>query len=216
MLASASWSIFPYADERTQPVRVPPLLLPFFVVVLYLFEGYKSPELRRPEQELEKLQGVAVSFLGLVLFNFVVFRSEVFSRYLLVSWFTLTMSCWWPCAFTLRAFYEKLWKAGLCRRRAVLMVLYPGFRSISSCSRSSAYGYDVVGVLMDSTKAATGPAVVPDLPFSVLWINGGVALRMGANVLIVMNPAFVERNGSGQSCAGASNCAWMSHSIRVF
>src|SRR6266480_7644766 len=51
--------------------------IPFFAVILYLFDGYKSPELRRPEQELEySCKAVAVSFLGLVLFNFVVFRSQ--------------------------------------------------------------------------------------------------------------------------------------------
>jgi exopolysaccharide biosynthesis polyprenyl glycosylphosphotransferase len=166
--------------------------IPFFVVVLYLFEGYKSPELRRPEQELEKsCKAVAVSFLGLVLFNFVVFRSEVFSRYLLVSWFTLTTVLLVAMRFTLRAFYEKLWKAGLCRRRAVLTGSLPGlseYQQLLSIQRH--YGYDVVGVLMDSTKAATGPAVVPDLPVLGSLDQWEESLSgMGANVLIVMNPA---------------------------
>jgi len=84
--------------------------IPFFAVVLYLFEAYKSPELRRPEQELEgSCKAVAVSFLGLVLFNFVVFRSEAFSRYLLVSWFTLACVLLVSMRFTLRAFYQRLW-----------------------------------------------------------------------------------------------------------
>src|SRR5260370_27714140 len=65
--------------------------IPFFAVVLYLFEGYKSPELRRPEQELERgCKAVAVSFLGLVLFYFFVFLSEAFLRYLLGSCFLLS------------------------------------------------------------------------------------------------------------------------------
>jgi len=89
--------------------------IPFFAVILYLFEGYKSPELRRPEQELESsCKAVAVSFLGLVLFNFVVFRSQVFSRYLLVSWFALACVLLVAMRFTLRAIHVKLWKAGLC------------------------------------------------------------------------------------------------------
>ena len=80
-----------------------------------------AAELRRPEQELERsCKAVAVSFLGLVLINFVVFRSEAFSRYLMVSWFTLACLLLVAMRFTLRALYEKFWKAGLCRRRAVL------------------------------------------------------------------------------------------------
>src|SRR5712691_2500068 len=103
------------------PIEYHRFYIPFFAVVLYLFEGYKSPELRRPEQELERsCKAVAVSFLGLVLINFVVFRSEVFSRYLLVSWFMLACLLLVAMRFTLRAFYERLWKVGLCRRRAVL------------------------------------------------------------------------------------------------
>src|SRR5437016_7392150 len=128
--------------------------IPFFVVVLYLFEGYKSPELRRPEQEMERsCKAVAVSFLGLVLINFVVFRSEVFSRYLLVSWFTLACLLLVAMRFTLRAFYEKLWKAGLCRRRAVLTGSPAGlseYQQLLSIQRHR--GYEVVVVLVDSTN----------------------------------------------------------------
>ena len=68
------------------PLEYHRFYIPFFAVILYLLDGYKSPELRRPEQELERsCKAMVVSFLGLVLFNFVVFRLEVFSRYLLVS-----------------------------------------------------------------------------------------------------------------------------------
>src|SRR6266481_7900195 len=124
--------------------------IPFFAVVLYLFEGYKSPELRRPEQELERsCKAVAVSFLGLVLFNFVVFRSEAFSRYLLVSWFVLALLLLLATRFTLRAFYERLWKAGLCRRRALLVGSASGlseYWQLLSIQRH--YGYDLAGLLV--------------------------------------------------------------------
>src|SRR6266403_6130455 len=134
--------------------------IPFFVVVLYLFEGYKSPELRRPEQELEKsCKAVAVSFLGLVLFNFVVFRSEVFSRYLLVSWFMLAFVFLPSMRFTLRAIYEKLWKAGLCRRRALLIgspAGLSGYEQLLSIQRH--HGYDLVGLLLlDSEVPESNP-----------------------------------------------------------
>src|SRR4029077_21036555 len=85
--------------------------IPFFAAVLYLFEGYKSPELRRPEQELERsCKAVAVSFLGLVLFNFVVFRSESFSRYLLASWFVFSLVLLLSLRFLLRVACGAMWK----------------------------------------------------------------------------------------------------------
>src|SRR6266853_5140858 len=140
--------------------------IPFFVVVLSLFEGYKSPELRRPEQELERsCKAVVVSFLGLVLFNFVVFRSEVFSRYMLIFWFMLTTVLVVAMRFTLRAFYEKLWKAGLSRRRAVLAGSPVGlseYQRLLSIQRH--YGYEVVGILGDSANPETLSAVVPHVP----------------------------------------------------
>ncbi len=166
--------------------------IPFFVVILYLFDGYKSPELRRPEQELERsCKAVAVSFLGLVLINFVVFRSEVFSRYLLVSWFTLACLLLVAMRFTLRALYEKFWKAGLCRRRAVLTGSPAGlseYQELLSIQRHQ--GYEVVGVLVDSTNPEALSAAVPHLP--VLgsldqWEKSLAAV--GANVLIVASPA---------------------------
>src|ERR1700730_8687795 len=77
--------------------------IPFFAVVLWLFEGYKSIELRRPEYELERsCKAVFVSFLGLVFFNFVAFRPEAFSRYLLLSWFMIACVLVISVRFTLR------------------------------------------------------------------------------------------------------------------
>src|SRR6266436_4720035 len=144
--------------------------IPFFTVVLYLFEGYKSPELRRPEQELERsCKAVAVSFLGLVLFNFVVFRSEVFSRYLLVSWFILAFVLLPSMRFTLRAIYEKLWKAGLCRRRALLIgspAGLSGYQQLLSIQRH--YGYDLVGLLVDTRPTESLPVEMEMLHLPML------------------------------------------------
>jgi exopolysaccharide biosynthesis polyprenyl glycosylphosphotransferase len=169
--------------------------IPFFAVILYLVEGYKSPELRRPEQELERsCKAVVVSFLGLVLFNFVVFRSEAFSRYLLVSWFALACVLLVAMRFTLRAIHGKLWKAGFCRRRAVLIGSPAGlseYQQLLSIQRH--YGYDLVGVLVDAAKPASPPAVMPHVP--VLgslnqWENS--LAGTGANVLIVAYPAVPD------------------------
>jgi FlaA1/EpsC-like NDP-sugar epimerase len=162
--------------------------IPFFAVVLYLFEGYKSPELRRPEQELEKsCKAVAVGFLGLVLFNFVVFRSEAFSRYLLVSWFALACVLLVALRFMLRALHKELWRAGLCRRRAVLLgsaAALSEYQQLLSIQRH--HGYEVVGVLVDPASAASRPLEVSDLPKVGSLDQWEDALaKTGANVLIV-------------------------------
>ena len=140
--------------------------IPLFAVVLYLFDGYKSPELRRPEQELERsCKAVTVGFLGLVLLNFVVFRSEVFSRYMLISWFILACVLLVVMRFMFRAFYERLWRSGLCRRRAVLIGSAVGlseYQQLLSIQRHR--GYDVAGVVVDSAKALARPITSPHLP----------------------------------------------------
>src|ERR1700743_3131964 len=124
--------------------------IPFFAVLLYLFDGYKSPELRRPEQELERSwKAVVISFLGLVLFNFVVFRSEAFSRYLLVCWFLTSYVFLVGVRFAFRAAQERLWRAGLMRRRAVLVGSATGSREYQQLLSIQRHrGYDVAGAIL--------------------------------------------------------------------
>lgn len=139
--------------------------IPFFGVVLYIFEGYKSPELRRPEQELERsCKAVAVSFLGLVLFNFVVFRSESFSRYLLAAWFVLALFLLLFVRFVLRGVYGALWRAGLCRRRALLIGSTAGlseYQQLLSIQRHRAY--DLVGALLVPWELDSTPVGMPNV-----------------------------------------------------
>jgi exopolysaccharide biosynthesis polyprenyl glycosylphosphotransferase len=172
--------------------------IPFFVVVLYLFDGYKSLELRRPEQELERsCKAVAVSFLGLVLFNFVVFRSEAFSRYLLVTWFMLACFMLVATRFTLRAFYQRLWKAGLSRRRAVLAGCSAGlsqYQRVLSIQRH--YGYDVVGVLVDSPDSKSLSSAVTQVPVLGSLEQWEKCLAtVDANVLVLASPAVPYADG---------------------
>jgi exopolysaccharide biosynthesis polyprenyl glycosylphosphotransferase len=166
--------------------------IPFFAVVLYLFEGYKHPELRRPEQELERsCKAVGVSFLGLVLFNFMAFRLQPFSRYMLVTWFCLALPLLLVLRSTLRAFYGALWKAGLCRRRALLIGSAAGiaeYRQLLSIQRH--HGYEFMGGLLDSLKPGAASLSAPGLP--VLgpmeeWEKAVTAT--GARVLVVASPS---------------------------
>jgi exopolysaccharide biosynthesis polyprenyl glycosylphosphotransferase len=162
--------------------------IPFFGVVLYLFDGYKSPELRRPEHELERsCKAVVVSFVGLVLFNFVVFRSEAFSRYLLVSWFVLACVLLVALRFTLRVLYKKLWSLGLCQRRAVLVgsaSALSEYQQLLSIQRH--HGYEVAGVLSDPASAVSERLEGSHLPKLGSLDQWEEALaKTGATVLIV-------------------------------
>ncbi|HUJ32854.1 MAG TPA: exopolysaccharide biosynthesis polyprenyl glycosylphosphotransferase [Candidatus Acidoferrum sp.] len=96
--------------------------IPFFTAMLYLLEGYKSPDLRRPEKELEILfKGVSISFVALACANFVLFKASGFSRYLLVSWYVLTLLFLLGARFGLRSIYGALWRRGIARQRALLL-----------------------------------------------------------------------------------------------
>jgi exopolysaccharide biosynthesis polyprenyl glycosylphosphotransferase len=175
------------------PLQYHRFYIPFFAVVLYLFEGYKSPELRRPEQELEQSsKAVAVAFLGLVLFNFVVFRSEAFSRYLLASWFVLACVLLVAMRFTLRGIRKELWRAGLCRRRVVLVgseAALSEYQQLLSIQRHQ--GYEVAGVLVDPANAVS-PLEASYLPKVGSLDQWEQALaKTGATVLIVTTDAGV-------------------------
>ena len=125
--------------------------VPYFALVLAIIGGYKSPELRRPEQELEQsCKAVAASFLGLVLFNFVVFKSEPFSRYLLVAWFVLSTILVVAGRFALRGVYGMLWKRSLCQRRALLVGSASGISEYWHLLRTQRQrAYEYAGVLLD-------------------------------------------------------------------
>ncbi len=167
--------------------------IPFFAVVLYLFEGYKHPELRRPEQELEQsCKAVAVSFLGLVLFNFVAFRSQPFSRYMLATWFCLGLVMLLASRFTLRALYGALWKAGWGRRPTLLIGSAEGiaeYQQLLSIQRH--HGYDFIGALLDPRAPDSSPTHSPHLPVlgsAFEWER--VVTSAPAQVLVVAHPAI--------------------------
>ena len=172
------------------PFELYRLYIPFIALVLYLFGGYTSPELRRPEKELERsCKAVVVSFLGLVLFNFNSFQAQPFSRYVLAFWFLLAIGLLVALRFTLHAFYLALWKAGLCRRRALLVGSAAGvaeFLNLLLIQRHR--GYDFVGALLDSEDvAAPQPAInVPKLGDPHEWEKA--ANSTGATTLVVAYP----------------------------
>src|SRR6266446_3817655 len=162
--------------------------IPFFAVVLYLFEGYKSPELRRPERELElACKALALAFLGLILFNFVVFKSQPFSLYLLTCWFVLACPLLLVVRLALRAANVRLWKAGIGRRKTVLLGSAAGLAGYTQLlSTQRHHAYQLLGWIPGSLHAV--PSSVETLRLSVLgplddWEE--IIEQTGANLLVV-------------------------------
>jgi exopolysaccharide biosynthesis polyprenyl glycosylphosphotransferase len=126
--------------------------VPFFTAILHLFEGYKSVELRRPEKELELIfKSVSVSFVGLTCANFVLFKSYIFSRYVIVGWYVLTLAFILAIRFSLRALYGARWKRGIARQKALLLGSAADLSGLQRhLSIQQHHGYDVVGILIDA------------------------------------------------------------------
>ncbi|MGA8555763.1 MAG: exopolysaccharide biosynthesis polyprenyl glycosylphosphotransferase [Candidatus Acidiferrales bacterium] len=168
--------------------------IPYFALVLAIVGGYKSPELRRPEQELEQsCKAVAASFLGLVLFNFVVFKSEPFSRYLLVAWFVLSTILVVAGRFSWRGVYGMLWKRNLCQRRALLVGSASGISEYWQLLRTQRqHAYEYVGVLLDKGGLNLRSDELLGLP-----ILGGTSewesthKELNADLLIVTQPRTI-------------------------
>ncbi len=129
---------------------------PFFTAMLYLLGAYKSPDLRRPEKELEVLfKGVSFSFVALACANFVLFKSLGFSRYLLVVWYALALLFLLVARFSLRGIYGSLWRRGLARQKALLLGSpehLAAFEQRLAIQRYS--GYSIVGALDGWEKIA--------------------------------------------------------------
>jgi len=95
--------------------------VPFFAAVLFFFDGYKDPGSRRPEKELELgFQAITSFFVALACANFILFKPQGFSRYLLTSWYGLSILFVLGARFGLRGFYNTLWRHGVARETAVL------------------------------------------------------------------------------------------------
>jgi exopolysaccharide biosynthesis polyprenyl glycosylphosphotransferase len=125
---------------------------PFFAAILYLLAGYKSPDLRRPEKELELLfKGISCYFVALACANFVLFKSLGFSRYLLLAWYALTLLFLLASRFSLRAIYGSLWRRGLARQKALLLGSPDHLVDFEKRLAIQRYrGYAMAGVLVES------------------------------------------------------------------
>src|SRR5258708_2953059 len=126
--------------------------IPFFTALLYLLEGYKCLDLRRPEKELELIfKGVSFSFIVLTCANFVFFRSLGFSRYLIFEWYILALVFVLAARFSLRAIYAALWRRGFARQKALLLGSVGGLADLQQrLSIQLHQGYDMAGILVEA------------------------------------------------------------------
>jgi exopolysaccharide biosynthesis polyprenyl glycosylphosphotransferase len=134
--------------------------LPFLLVILYLAEGYESPDLRRPEKELAiTFRAVSLSFLALICANFIFFRYLGFSRYLFVCWYFLALAIIPLFRLGLKGLYGMLWQRGLAQQRALWVGCtekLAEFETLLSVQRHQ--GYRMVGVIPASEL---GPPLSP-------------------------------------------------------
>jgi exopolysaccharide biosynthesis polyprenyl glycosylphosphotransferase len=169
--------------------------IPFFALMLYFFNGSRSAALLRPERELEQgCKAAALVFLGLLVFNFVVFKSQPISRYLLAFWFGLAVVLLLFVRFAQRAVRARLWKAGLAQRRVLLVGSASGLAgcwrllSLQRCQE-----YRLLGWLAEAPLAATrdnGALPLPRLGEVSEWEE--IVNRTGAGVLVIAFPAFAN------------------------
>ena len=140
--------------------------VPFFTVLLYLFGGYKSPDLRRPEKELELLtKGVSFSFTALACANFVLFKSAVFSQYALVEWYILALVFLFAGRFSLRAMYAALWRRGFARQKALLIGPAAGLTDFQQRLSVQRYqGYELAGILVEPVAPTVSDTIRFALP----------------------------------------------------
>ena len=133
--------------------------LPFLLVILYLAEGYESPDLRRPEKELAiTFRAVSLSFLALICANFIFFKELGFSRYVFVCWYFLALAIIPLFRLGLKGFYGTLWRRGLAQQRALWVGCtekLADFETLLSVQRHQ--GYRMVGVIPASALGSGPP-----------------------------------------------------------
>lgn len=170
--------------------------LPFLLAVLYLLDRNHSPDLRRPEKELELVvKGVSFAFLLLVCANFVLFKTAGFSRYLMVTWYALALPLVLVSRFSLRHSFGALWRQGFARRRTLLVGAggrLSEFHALLAIQRHQAY--DIMGVVPaeESLMASGLEQALPVLGSLSGWEE--VARESGVDQIVVCLPHTSEES----------------------
>lgn len=136
--------------------------LPFLLAILYFFERSWSPDVRRPERELELVvKSVSFAFLLQVCANFMVFKTG-FLRYQMVIWYLLTLVALLAVRYGLRLSYDWLWAHGISRRKTLLVCSATKLHELQTLLSIQRYrGYELVGILQAGDDSLKGPGVNP-------------------------------------------------------
>lgn len=125
----------------------------FLFLVVYLISGYEHFRTRRPEAELRIIVVAAYWAIFLVFtINFVIYRDIMFSRYIFVVGFIISLSSMIIFRFGLRGLLIKLWKFGLAREHA--LIIGDSMKDIewliNHLKIQQYYGFDIKGYLSES------------------------------------------------------------------
>jgi len=190
---------------------------PFFTAMLCLLGCYRSPELRRPEKEIELLfKGVSISFVALACANFVFFKSLGFSRYLLVVWYALALLFFVAVRAGLRGFYASLWKRGWARQKALLVGSAEGFVDFEARLAIQRYqGYTIAGALLDPAAHLGNPPgfALPILGSMDDWEE--IARQERIRLVIVRLPESSPHSGE-QVASIVDRCRRLSIDVEVY
>jgi exopolysaccharide biosynthesis polyprenyl glycosylphosphotransferase len=161
LASNAVTALFQVPSQALDPARYWIFFVPFFAAILYLFEGYGSADLRRPERELElSFKAVSFAFLALLAADTVVFKGLAFSRYLILIWFLVALPLVYLGRSLLRSLYVLLWRNGLARSRALLIgspEKVARYQQLLSLQRHNAY--EVVGIIYTDDHRHKHPTI---------------------------------------------------------
>ncbi len=168
--------------------------IPFFAITLYLFDGYKSPELRRPDRELELgCKAVFASFVALMVLNFLVFKDQPLSRYLMIIWFGLSCLFLLTIRSIFRVVYSRLWKVGLAQRKAILIGDSSGLSGFQQSLSIQRYnGYKLLGLISETGGESLPKDLASVNVLGTLDKWQSIIERSRPDVLIVSLPSSTE------------------------
>jgi len=133
--------------------------LPFLLVIFYVLDRSCSPDLRRPEKELELVtKGVSLAFVLLICANFIVFKTG-FSRYLMFTWYALATGWMLAMRYSLRQAYGWAWRRGIGRTKTLLLGSAEKLFELQSLLSIQRYeGYELLGIVPGGSESLTGSA----------------------------------------------------------
>ena len=136
-------------------------LLFFLVASMHLLDGYKPVEDRRSERELEiVVKAVCLAFSVTFVMTFMVFKGKVFSRYVMLSWWIISLFILPSLRLGLREVYKALWRRGYLRQRVLIVGKGEGAKALRdrlAIQRHSRFEY--VGAIAEGN-----PSPIREIP----------------------------------------------------